>query len=170
MFEAAVDGKEKQIMETTSVGSVGTESQGYTTEDLASSLDADMFLELLITEIQSQDPLEPMSNAEICGQLGQIWELQSNMDLSDTLESLSTNLGSVVLAQNLASANSMIGRVAVAETDEDGEVAGRVNGISIEDGQIKVHVGEHTCALEDISEVLDESLLETYTQTGSEEE
>jgi len=153
-------------METTSITSVSTETQEYaTTQDVASSLDADTFLELLITEIQNQDPLEPMSNSEICQQLSQIWELQANMGLSDTLESLSTNLGSVVLAQNLASANSMIGRVAVAETDEGGEIAGWVNGVSIEDGQIKVYVGEHTCDLEDISEVLDESLLETYMET-----
>lgn len=159
-------------MPTTSpVTGTSTDSQAYaTTSDLAASLDSDTFLELLITEIQNQDPMEPMTNAEICEQLGQIWELQSNMELSDTLDSLSSTLQSVVLAQNLASANSMIGRVAVGETEEDGEIAGYVNGVTVEDGQIKVYVGDYTCDLENISEVLDESLLETYTDSESEEE
>jgi len=156
---------------TSSVTSTSTDSSTYaTTADLAASLDSDTFLELLITEIQNQDPMEPMSNSEICEQLSQIWELQSNMDLSDTLESLSSNLESVALAQNLASANSMIGRLAVGETEENGEIAGYVNGVTIEDGKIKVYIAEHTCDLEDISEVLDASLLETYTETESEEE
>jgi len=155
---------------TSSVTGTGTGSSTYaTTADLAASLDSDTFLELLVTEIQNQDPMEPMSNSEICEQLGQIWELQSNMDLSDTLESLSTNLESVVLAQNLASANSMIGRLAVGETEESGEIAGYVNGVAVEDGRIKVYIAEHTCDLEDISEVLDASLLDTYTETGSKE-
>ena len=138
-------------METTSVGTASTQSQGYTTtSDVARALNADMFLELLLTEIQNQDPLEPMSNSELCQQLGQIWQLQSNMELSETLQSVS-------LGQNLTAANSMIGRVILGLTDEGEQIAGYVDSVSIEDGQAKLNVGEYSIDLENVSVILDQS-------------
>jgi flagellar basal-body rod modification protein FlgD len=153
-YQAAVHGKERQIMATTSVGTVGAQGQGsMTTSSLASSLDADMFLQLLMTELQSQDPLEPMSNSEICQQLSQIWELQSNMELTDTLQS-------ITLGQNIAAANSMIGRLIVGLTDDAGEIAGYVESVSVVDGQAKLNVGQHAIDLKDISLILDESSIQ----------
>jgi flagellar basal-body rod modification protein FlgD len=121
-----------------------------TTADLAGSLDADMFLDLLITELQSQDPLEPMTNSEIVQQLSQIWELQSNMDLADTLRS-------ITLGQNIAAANSMIGRLIVGQNDQAEEIAGYVDSVTVADGQAKLNVGEHAVALGDVSLILDEA-------------
>ena len=138
-------------METTSVGTATTQSQKYTTtSDVASALNADMFLKLLLTEIQNQDPLEPMSNSEICQQLGQIWQLQSSMELSETLQSV--NLG-----QNLTTANSMIGRVILGLTDEGEQVAGYVDSVSVEDGQAKLNIGDYSIDLENVSVILDQS-------------
>jgi len=138
-------------MEIASARTASTESQGYTTKnDVASALNADTFLELLLTEIQSQDPLEPMSNAEICQQLGQIWQLRSNMELASTLES-------VTLGQNLTAATSMIGRVILGLTDEGQEVAGYVDSVSVADGQAKLNIGEYTIDLENVSLILHES-------------
>ena len=138
-------------MDTTSVGAVGTQSQQYTTEnDVVSEINSDAFLKLLITELQNQDPLEPMSNQEILEQLGLIREIESNLQLTETLESLS-------LGQNIATANSMIGRLVAGLTDEAEQVAGRVDGVSIVDGQPKLYVGEHIIDLENVSDILDES-------------
>jgi flagellar basal-body rod modification protein FlgD len=157
-------------MSTGDVSSVGaTTSTDITTEnDLANALDADVFLELLLTEMENQDPMEPMSNSELVQQLSQIWELQSNMELSGTLESLTSSLESVTLAQNLASANSLIGRLAVGETEEAGEIAGWVNGVTIEDGQVKVYLGENTCNLEDVTEILDAAVVDETTESEDE--
>lgn len=141
-------------METTSLGNVGAQGQGsMTTSGLTGALDADMFLQLLMTELQSQDPLEPMSNSEICQQLSQIWELQSNMELTDTLQS-------ITLGQNIAAANSMIGRLIVGRTDDAGEIAGYVDSVSVVDGQAKLNVGQHAIYLKDISLILDESSIQ----------
>lgn len=138
-------------MGTTTVGAVGTQSRQYTTEnDVVSEINSDAFLKLLITELQNQDPLEPMSNQEILAQLGQIREIESNLQLTETLESLS-------LGQNIATANSMIGRLVAGLTDEAEQVAGRVDGVSIVDGQPKLYVGEHIIDLKNVSDILDES-------------
>ena len=141
-------------MPTTPVGTVAAQSQGsMTTSGLASALDADMFLQLLMTELQSQDPLEPMSNSEICQQLSQIWELQSNMELADTLQS-------ITLGQNIAAANGMIGRLIVGLTDEAGEIAGYVDSVSVVDGQAKLNVGQYAIDLKNVSLILDESSIQ----------
>ncbi|HUT91640.1 MAG TPA: flagellar hook capping FlgD N-terminal domain-containing protein [Thermoguttaceae bacterium] len=138
-------------MGTTTVGAVGTQSQRDTTKnDVVSEINSDAFLKLLITELQNQDPMEPMSNQEILQQLGQIREIESNLQLTETLESLS-------LGQNIATANSMIGRLVAGLTDEAEQVAGRVDGVSIVDGQPKLYVGEHIIDLKNVSDILDES-------------
>ena len=138
-------------MGTTTVGAVGTQSRQYTTEnDVVSEINSDAFLKLLITELQNQDPLEPMSNQEILAQLGQIREIESNLQLTETLESLR-------LGQNIATASSTIGRLVAGLTDDGERIAGRVDGVSIVDGQPKLYVGEHIIDLENVSDILDES-------------
>ena len=70
--------------------------------------------------------------------------------LTDTLES-------VLLGQNLATASSMIGRLIVALTDDAGKITGRVDRVSIVDGEPKLNVGEHTIDLRNVSQILAES-------------
>jgi len=138
-------------MDTTPVGAVGTQSQQYTTEnDVVSEINSDAFLKLLITELQNQDPLEPMSNQEILEQLGQIREIESNLQLTETLESLR-------LGQNIATANSMIGRLVAGLTDDGEQIAGHVDGVSLVDGKPRLYIGEHIIDLENVSDILDES-------------
>jgi flagellar basal-body rod modification protein FlgD len=138
-------------MATSSVGAVGGQSQSEATQkSLAGAIDSETFLELLLHELQNQDPLEPMSNSELVQQLSQIWELQSNMELAGTLES-------VRLSQNVAAASSMIGRLVAGMTDDGEQVAGRVDGVSISDGKPKLYVGQYMIDLENVSDIVDES-------------
>ena len=138
-------------MQPATVGIVGTRGQQNPTgHDALRDVDMDEFLKLLITELQYQDPMNPMSNHEILQQLSQIREVESNMRLIDTLES-------VRLGQNMAAASSMIGRPIAGLTDDSQLVVGRVDRVSIVDGQPKLNVGEHVVDLKNVSEILDES-------------
>ena len=65
-----------------------SQSTGEAAKDAWSEVSLDSFMELLITELQSQDPLDPMNNQEILNQMSQIREIESNQHLSDTLESV----------------------------------------------------------------------------------
>jgi flagellar basal-body rod modification protein FlgD len=146
-----VKGKERRIMELPNVGVIGTQGQQNPNgRDAFSELNLDDFLKLLITELQNQDPMEPMKNAELLQQLSQIREIESNMRLTETLES-------VRLGQNLTVANGMLGRSIVALTDDAKEVTGQVDRISIVDGQPKLRVGEYTVDLQNVSQILDPS-------------
>jgi flagellar basal-body rod modification protein FlgD len=138
-------------MPSATVGIVGTQGQQNPTgHDAMRDVNMDEFLKLLITELQNQDPLDPMENYEILQQLSQIREIESNTRLTETLEA-------VRLGQSLTTASSMIGRLIVALTDDAEQVRGRVDRVSIVDGQPKLNLGDHVVDLENVSEILDES-------------
>lgn len=66
----------------------------------------DRFLTLLVTQMQNQDPLNPMDNAELTSQLAQINTLKGITTLNTTLETL---LSSYTDSMSMQSA-SMIGK------------------------------------------------------------
>jgi flagellar basal-body rod modification protein FlgD len=67
---------------------------------------ADRFLKLLVTQMQNQDPLNPMDNAQITSQMAQISTVDGITQLNDTVKGLNTQF---VQLQALAGA-SLVGR------------------------------------------------------------
>ena len=134
-------------------GSVGTQGQsGAQTApatDAFKNVDLDDFLKLMITELQNQDPLNPMDNQQLLQQLSQIREIESNLQLTDTLKSL-------LMGQNLASAGALIGRTIVGLDDDGKTVTGIVERVSLADGKVKLHVGDSQIDLANVSQVLGE--------------
>lgn len=61
------------------------------------------YMTLLITQLQNQNPLEPLSTSEMASQLAQMASLQQ-------LESMSTSFASVLDAVELEYANSLLGK------------------------------------------------------------
>ena len=61
------------------------------------------YMKLLITQLQNQDPLEPLNNKEMASQLAQFSQLQQ-------LESMNSNFAEVLAITNRSYANSLIGK------------------------------------------------------------
>ena len=108
----------------------------------------------MIAELQNQDPLNPLDNSELVQQIGQIREISATNQLTDTLQS-------IITGQNLATASSLIGQTVSALADDGSTVEGLVDRVSSEvtgddnsQRRIKVHVEEHSIALENIREVI----------------
>jgi flagellar basal-body rod modification protein FlgD len=68
----------------------------------ASNIQMD-YMKVLITQLQNQDPLEPLSNNEMASQLAQFSQLQQ-------LESMNSNFAEVLAITNRSYANSLIGK------------------------------------------------------------
>lgn len=83
-------------------------ANGVGTTTTTSSADAtqDRFLKLLVTQLQNQDPLNPMDNAQMTTQLAQISTVTGIDKLNTTLSSM---IDSVASSQNVQSAE-MIGK------------------------------------------------------------
>ena len=96
-------------------------------------LDLDVFLKLLITEMQNQDPLNPMDNSEMLAQINQIREIGSTDKLTKTLDS-------VLLGQNITSSTNLIGKDVKAISDDNQHVSGTVTRVSIEGGKPKLQL------------------------------
>lgn len=62
----------------------------------------DRFMKLLVTQMQNQDPLNPMDNAQVTSQLAQLSTVTGIDKLNSTLESL---MGSYQTSQSLEAAN-----------------------------------------------------------------
>lgn len=113
-----------------------------------SALTAEDFLRLLIVQLQNQDPTEPTSNEELLGQLSQMQSLQSNLDLSETLENLtSAQLSSAFTS----SAGALIGKQ-IEATDENGEpVSGIAERAILREGKTYIGVGDIEVPIENIT-------------------
>ncbi|GMU24651.1 MAG: hypothetical protein AMXMBFR13_47250 [Phycisphaerae bacterium] len=94
----------------------GTQGQQSTTQRGMSGISGQDFMNLLIKQLQYQDPLEPMGNEEMMKQMSTIRELEMNTRLTQRLEQLSDQ-------QRFGSAAALIGKqVKGAVTDEEGNL------------------------------------------------
>lgn len=72
------------------------------------SSDYNMFLKLLTTQMQNQDPLKPMDSTEYTSQLAQFSQVEQTIQQTTTLNNILSQLST----QNIAQANGLIGNVA----------------------------------------------------------
>lgn len=73
----------------------------------------DRFMTLLITQMKSQDPLNPMDNAQVTSQLAQLSTVTGIDKLNSTMESMISNVQSSQTYQ----ASNMIGRYVLTKGD-----------------------------------------------------
>jgi flagellar basal-body rod modification protein FlgD len=105
------------------------ETSGLPTKELG----RDAFLQLLVLELQNQDPLEPVKNSEMVAQLAQFSSLEQMEALNGSFETLSGNVDQL----NFISAQGLLGKY-VEGMNEDGEVTtGFVDSVYL-DGSIVV--------------------------------
>ena len=116
-------------------------------------LDMNQFLQLMISELTNQDPLNPMDNTQLVQQLGHIREIAATNALTDTLSSVATG-------QSLTTASSLLGKEVSALTEDGQNVTGAIDRVSVsvdpdnEDQRTyRVHIGTHSIDLSNVREV-----------------
>jgi len=129
-----------------SAAQVGGTNSGY------NALDVDNFLTLLISELQNQDPLDPMDNSEMIQQIGLIREIGATDDLTSTLSGFADS-------QELVTASNLIGETVTGLASDSSEVSGLVDRVTVETDSennsrsVKVHVGDKTIEVKNIREI-----------------
>ncbi len=95
------------------------------------------FLNLLVTQMKNQDPLNPMDNAQVTSQLAQLSTVTGINQLNAAVATLSTNM---IAGQNLQAAN-MIGHGVIAPGSAISLSSGKsIYGIDLVQGADKVDV------------------------------
>jgi len=109
-------------------------------------LTADHFLTLLITELQNQDPTEPMKNEDLLNQLSMMSSLQSNNELGEALKAIASS-------QQLSTAATFIGK-SVTGTDVDRQtITGIVDRAFSRDGQVFVGIGDAEIPMNNVTSI-----------------
>jgi len=116
----------------------------------ASNIQAD-YMKLLITQLQNQNPLEPLDNNEMASQLAQFSQLQQ-------LESMNESFAKVLATTELAYANSLIGKEVSFIPETETGTADITSGIVEQiynnvDGEIFLRAGDYMFGLENIISV-----------------
>lgn len=111
----------------------GTSQSGTTG---SSSIDKQAFLKLLTAQLKYQDPVNPLSSDQFMGQMAQFSTLEQMTNLSASTEQSLWN-------SQLTQAVQTIGRkVTWVDGDTQQSKSGVVSGVTIEDKQIMLQVGD----------------------------
>jgi flagellar basal-body rod modification protein FlgD len=113
------------------VSSVSNTASSSTTSSTTSLTSAeaqtDRFLKLLVAQLNNQDPMNPMDNAQMTSQMAQINTVSGIQQLNETMKSMSTQFSSMQFLQ----ASSMVGKGVMLDSNtltiKNGAAAGAVN-------------------------------------------
>lgn len=134
------------------IGAVSTASQSATdAQKLADDLDD--FMTLLTTQLQHQDPLDPMDATEFTSQLVQFASVEQQITQNSNLETLITAQEN----SQLASVASYVGRFVEAES----------NAVQVYDGEAEFNYILHDDAAGTVINIQDDSGQTLFTAEGN---
>lgn len=142
------------VAKINSDGTIDTSSTSIyhttTTDDsYKSSLDKDAFLQLLVAEMQNQDPLEPSSNTDYIAQLATFSQVEEMQNMANSMQ------------ENQA--NGLVGKTVIVNVNNNGMtsyVGGVVDRVVTEDGKAYVGIEGELYDLADLNSVLNDDYYE----------
>ena len=116
---------------------VGSNTAAISARNAAGS--EDRFLKLLVAQLNNQDPMNPMDNAQMTSQMAQISTVTGVEQVNKTIEGLSAQLASMQMLQS----SSLVGRSVLVDGARlpvsGGKTAGAVNLVAAADS-VKVQI------------------------------
>lgn len=144
LVQPVEDGK---IVETSSQNSLKNKSKTST-----DGMDKDAFLQLLVAQMQYQDPLEPTSNTEYISQYAQFSQVEQIQNMAASTD--------------LARASSLVGeQVYIKTTNSKGStdyIYGKVDYVVYENGKAYLSIDESLYSLDDLDTVVDKEYKDAY--------
>ncbi len=109
------------------------------------------YMKLLVTQMQNQNPLEPMDNNQMTSQLTQISQLE-------LMESQSSSFAKVLETTEHSYATSLLGKeVSFYMTTESGELATGTGIVDLvtrgTDGSVQLSAGGKTFSIDDVAAI-----------------
>lgn len=106
------------------------------------------YMTLLITELQNQNPLDPMSNQQMAQQLAQFSQLEMTEEMNSnigtmnsTMEAMNSTFQGALLMAEYDYARSLLGKqVSFYSNDYEQNVTGNVSKLRFENGVPKLEV------------------------------
>jgi flagellar basal-body rod modification protein FlgD len=120
---------------STPLVSPSTTSSGGTNtlQNPNSQLNVNDFINMMVTQLQNQDPLSPESDSDLMSQMSQIGQLQTSTQLQSTL----TTLG---LQTSLASAGNLIGKTVQGLDSTGAPQSGVVDSVKVANNAVSLEL------------------------------
>jgi flagellar basal-body rod modification protein FlgD len=113
----------------------------------SNAMSGQMFLQLLVKQLQMQDPSSPMDSNQMISQMSQLSSMEQLTNLNSSISTLSTTMTASLSLQMRAAAAELVGKQ-VAYTAADGTAkTGIASAVSYANGTPTVTVGSDTVAL-----------------------
>jgi flagellar basal-body rod modification protein FlgD len=117
-------------------------------------LGKDSFMELLVTQLKNQNPLEPAKNEEMLAQLAQFSSLEEMQDLNDNIVGLAVLQQSNALMDQLTNSSALIGKsVQYVDPTSEAKQWGTVGSVKIADGLAVLQIDGKDVPLANVTEV-----------------
>ncbi len=115
------------ITGTNLLSTSGTSSSTTATAKTDATASQDRFLKLLVAQLNNQDPMNPMDNAQMTSQIAQINTVSGIQQVNETLKGMSDQFASLQVLQG----SSMVGRNVLIEGSklsiQDGKASGAID-------------------------------------------
>ena len=110
---------------------------------ITSQVGQDQFLKLMVAQLKSQDPLEPIKDQEFLGQLAQFSTLSG-------IEKLNANFADMLSLQQITQGSNLIGRQVVYQDAAGATARGTVQGFAINSGRVELQIGNDAVSLDNV--------------------
>ena len=128
---------------TGTTGTTTTNTTSTTSTKSSSSLGKDDFLKLLVTQLQTQDPMNPMDDTQFISQMAQFTSLEQMKNMNTSVQ--------------MTQATSYIGKQVTWDNDQGVEQTGVVKSVRMVNCEPKIIIGDQSIALAKITSVSDKS-------------
>jgi len=131
-----------------------------TAEVSDNELDRDAFLQLLVLEMQNQNPLEPVDNSDMIAQLAQFSSLEQMEALNDSFESVATSIAYLsgnIDQLNFISAQSLLGKYVEGVGLDGEELVGTVESVTLEGSIVVLTVDGEILPMTNVLSVANEA-------------
>jgi flagellar basal-body rod modification protein FlgD len=129
-----------------------TSSNAATLTNPSSTLNQQDFLQLLVAQIQYQDPMNPQSDTDMAAQLAQFTSLQQATQSSASLA--------------MMQANGLVGSTVTVQVDANNSANGVVTGVVLSNGTPQITVGGANYSLSQITSITPAAAGTTGGSTG----
>ena len=117
-----------------------------TSATASSQVSQNQFLQLMITQLKSQNPLEPTDNGQMLAQLAQFSTLSG-------MEQLNSSFGDMLTLQEITQGTGLIGKK-INYNDAAGKAtSGSVKSVEITNGALALKVGSDSVSLSQVTGV-----------------
>lgn len=128
------------------VTSVDASSTTKTPTVHKTTLDSDAFLQLMLSQLRNQNPLDPMNDKDFMSQMTQMNSLQEQQKMNKTLTQLANS-------NSMGQAANLIGRKVEANMPDGTTTSGLVTSVMLQDGAVKLMVGDTPVSFSDVISV-----------------